>query len=401
MSPVLSRALLVAALGSTVAALPAALPALAIGETARPLARTTSAGVLAATMPISWATVPRATSDLPDLERQLSEAAALARTRAGELTQAAARGGQLRVAVERLEQAQEHAQDVLDARVRRAYMAQVALVPMWATGVPADRLDPRRLAVRGVTAAVQVDDELLQAAEQQTAAAAALREQAEQLRAQLIGQAQAALAAQDRAQELLAVARVRLAEQQRQAEQRAAVARAEADRQAAMREQQRLASAAARLEQARAMLLTTSATVTTALTPAQTRRSQRAARDQGPVLALVEVAGSGYPAGYRPTGQVLSGPASWYGPGFVGSPTASGAPYDPERLTCAHKSLPLGTVVRVSAGGRAVSCLVTDRGPYVGPRILDMSRAGSRALGYDGVAQVVIEVLAPAGLSAG
>lgn len=401
MSPVLSRALLVAALGSTVAALPAALPALAIGETARPLARTTSAGVLAATMPISWATVRRATSDLPDLERQLSEAAALARTRAGELTQAAARGGQLRVAVERLEQAQEHAQDVLDARVRRAYMAQVALVPMWATGVPADRLDPRRLAVRGVTAAVQVDDELLQAAEQQTAAAAALREQAEQLRAQLIGQAQAALAAQDRAQELLAVARVRLAEQQRQAEQRAAVARAEADRQAAMREQQRLASAAARLEQARAMLLTTSATVTTALTPAQTRRSQRAARDQGPVLALVEVAGSGYPAGYRPTGQVLSGPASWYGPGFVGSPTASGAPYDPERFTCAHKSLPLGTVVRVSANGRAVSCLVTDRGPYVGPRILDMSRAGSRALGYDGVAQVVIEVLAPAGLSAG
>ncbi len=62
-------------------------------------------------------------------------------------------------------------------------------------------------------------------------------------------------------------------------------------------------------------------------------------------------------------------------------------------MTCAHKTLPLGTVVRVSANGRAVSCLVNDRGPYVGPRILDMSRAGSRALGFDGVQEVVVEVL--------
>lgn len=114
------------------------------------------------------------------------------------------------------------------------------------------------------------------------------------------------------------------------------------------------------------------------------------------MIVLVEAAGSGYPQGYAPTGQVLEGLASWYGPGFVGSPTATGSPYDPERLTCAHKELPLGTVVRVSRGSRAISCLVNDRGPYVGPRILDLSRAGSRALGFDGVAQVVVEVLAPA-----
>jgi rare lipoprotein A len=111
------------------------------------------------------------------------------------------------------------------------------------------------------------------------------------------------------------------------------------------------------------------------------------------VLDVIEAAGSGYPEGYRPSGLRLSGTASWYGPGFVGNPTASAAPYDPERLTCANKELPLGTVVRVSANGRAVSCLVNDRGPYVGDRILDMSRAGSRALGYDGLASVVIEVL--------
>ena len=123
----------------------------------------------------------------------------------------------------------------------------------------------------------------------------------------------------------------------------------------------------------------------------------RALEREAPVLALVEAAGSGYPQGYAPTGEVLRGEASWYGPGFVGNPTASGAPYDPERLTCAHKTLPLGTVIRVSRRGLAVSCLVNDRGPYVGARILDMSRAGSRALGYDGVATVTVEVLAYTG----
>ena len=109
------------------------------------------------------------------------------------------------------------------------------------------------------------------------------------------------------------------------------------------------------------------------------------------MLALLDAAGSGYPQGYRPSGTVLRGTASWYGPGFVGSPTASGRPYDPERLSCAHRELPLGTVLRVSSGGRAVSCLVDDRGPWVGDRVLDLSRAASRALGYEGTAEVVAE----------
>src|SRR3546814_9660500 len=122
------------------------------------------------------------------------------------------------------------------------------------------------------------------------------------------------------------------------------------------------------------------------------RRPPRSTRTDTlfPYTTLFRSAGSGYPRGYAPTGQVLAGLASWYGPGFVGSPTASGSPYDPERLTCAHKSLPLGTVIRVSANGRAVSCLVNDRGPYIEPRILDMSRAGSRLLGFAGLANVEI-----------
>ena len=196
----------------------------------------------------------------------------------------------------------------------------------------------------------------------------------------LRGQAEQALAAQEAARRLLRRAEADLAE-------RLAVAADE--------ERERLAVEAAALLASRTALDAASASVTVALTPAQSRRSRKAQVDEAPMVALVEAAGSGYPAGYAPTGTVLRGLASWYGPGFVGSPTASGSPYDPERLTCAHKTLPLRTVIRVSANGRSVSCLVNDRGPYVGPRILDMSRAGSRALGYDGVAEVVVEVLAP------
>ena len=59
-------------------------------------------------------------------------------------------------------------------------------------------------------------------------------------------------------------------------------------------------------------------------------------------------------------------------------------------------AVPLGTVVRVSANGRSVNVLVNDRGPYAKGRVLDCSRACARILGYDGVAQVAVEVLAPA-----
>jgi hypothetical protein len=100
------------------------------------------------------------------------------------------------------------------------------------------------------------------------------------------------------------------------------------------------------------------------------------------------------PASLRPTGQRLEGLASWYGPGFNGRPTASGAIYDQEGWTVASKELPLGTFLLVSVGDRRVLLLVNDRGPYVGDRILDLSAAGARALGFGGVAPVTAEVVA-------
>jgi rare lipoprotein A len=92
---------------------------------------------------------------------------------------------------------------------------------------------------------------------------------------------------------------------------------------------------------------------------------------------------------------VISGTASWYGPGFDGRPTASGAIYDMEAWTCAHKTLPFGTLLLVSAHGRQVLVIVNDRGPYHADWVLDLSHAAAVALGQR-LGPVIAQVLAPA-----
>ena len=156
---------------------------------------------------------------------------------------------------------------------------------------------------------------------------------------------------------------------------------------------QQRAADVARIDAAAKRLRAISDQVTTAVSPGVGRRGAVALGQQAAVIALLNVAGSGYPQGYGPTGQTFDGTSSWYGPGFEGKPTATGAPFDPEKLTAAMKAVPLGTVIHVTFRNRAVNLLVNDRGPYVGARIIDCSRAGSRALGFDGLAEVHIEVL--------
>jgi rare lipoprotein A (peptidoglycan hydrolase) len=90
------------------------------------------------------------------------------------------------------------------------------------------------------------------------------------------------------------------------------------------------------------------------------------------------------------------GVASWYGPGFHGRPTASGERFDQNRLTAAHRSLPLGSRVTVTRldTGRSIEVEINDRGPYVRGRVLDLSRAAAARLGMvdAGVARVRIEL---------
>jgi rare lipoprotein A len=90
------------------------------------------------------------------------------------------------------------------------------------------------------------------------------------------------------------------------------------------------------------------------------------------------------------------GVASWYGDRFKRRPTASGEPFDPKDITAAHRTLPLGTIARVTnlTNGRSILVRINDRGPYAQGRVIDLSRNAATQLGMkqDGVAQVRVEV---------
>jgi rare lipoprotein A len=90
------------------------------------------------------------------------------------------------------------------------------------------------------------------------------------------------------------------------------------------------------------------------------------------------------------------GLASVYGKHFNGKSTASGERYDSHALTAAHRTLPLGTEIRVTnlENGRSVQVRINDRGPHVRGRIVDLSSSAAAALGFStGVARVRIEIL--------
>ncbi len=91
--------------------------------------------------------------------------------------------------------------------------------------------------------------------------------------------------------------------------------------------------------------------------------------------------------------------ASWYGNEFRGHSTANGSRFDPRGLTAAHRTLRLGTKVRVTSlnSGKSVVVEITDRGPYVKGRGIDLSHAAARSIGMvgQGVARVAIEVVTP------
>jgi rare lipoprotein A len=95
------------------------------------------------------------------------------------------------------------------------------------------------------------------------------------------------------------------------------------------------------------------------------------------------------------------GVASWYGgnDGFEGKPTASGEIYDSSLLTAAHRELPLGSIVDVTAleTGRSVRVRINDRGPFVKGRIIDLSRQAARQIGIlgPGTGRVGLMLVAP------
>jgi rare lipoprotein A len=97
---------------------------------------------------------------------------------------------------------------------------------------------------------------------------------------------------------------------------------------------------------------------------------------------------------YKAIGQ---GTASYYGRELAGNRTASGERFDPNDLTAAHRTLPLGTRLRVTnvANGRSVIVRVNDRGPFVGKRLIDVSLGAAREIQMirSGTAQVRLELV--------
>lgn len=98
------------------------------------------------------------------------------------------------------------------------------------------------------------------------------------------------------------------------------------------------------------------------------------------VQAIPEVSDTADAEGFDLLG---TGEASWYGPKFAGRPTASGETFDPTELTAAHRTLPFGSLVRVTSErtGKSVVVRINDRGPYHGNRVIDLSEAAAREIG--------------------
>jgi len=85
--------------------------------------------------------------------------------------------------------------------------------------------------------------------------------------------------------------------------------------------------------------------------------------------------------------------ASWYGPGFYGNRTACGETYTPDILGVAHLTLPCGTRLVLSHGGRSITVTVIDRGPYVAGRAIDLSNAARLALDCSDLCTVRMQIL--------
>jgi rare lipoprotein A len=95
--------------------------------------------------------------------------------------------------------------------------------------------------------------------------------------------------------------------------------------------------------------------------------------------------------------ELQTGVASYYGSEFEGRRTASGVPYHGRSMTCAHRTLPFGTVIRVTdvETSKSVVVKVNDRGPYAKDRVVDLSLAAARKLGIvdRGLARVTVELV--------
>lgn len=112
---------------------------------------------------------------------------------------------------------------------------------------------------------------------------------------------------------------------------------------------------------------------------------------------VAEAPATEVPANSEAGDPLAGGDASYYGDELAGNPTASGERFDPTQLTAAHRTLPLGSRVRVTntRTGDAVIVRINDRGPFHGQRVIDLSKEAARQIGMlkRGTARVKLELL--------
>jgi len=130
-------------------------------------------------------------------------------------------------------------------------------------------------------------------------------------------------------------------------------------------------------------------------------RGQGAAQPRYKVGEPYQVGGIWYVPREQPDYDV-TGIASWYGDQFNLQPTANGEIFDMTAVSGAHTTLPLPSIVEVTNldNGRRLNVRINDRGPFVGNRVIDLSRAAARELGYEekGLARVRVRYVGPAPL---
>jgi 3D (Asp-Asp-Asp) domain-containing protein len=304
-------------------------------------------------------------SDLSQLSAALADATHKAQQAAANAQHIAAEQVSLFVARDRAQDELTAARTALGADVRRLYIAGSTDPLQQVLGVTPDLTGLGRVR----SSMLGVDTGLIERARTADRTLSKLETQAAADRRKVLAQAAVMESAQERARSLLDQAQTAYAKDQ------AVQTYLTALRKALDEQAQQVANAVAAVW--------------------ESGGSVQSLGDQEPIVELMEETPAGQlPAGYHRTGQVLAGIASWYGPGFVGHPTSTGVPYDPERLTAAMLAVPLGTVVHVtSQDGQSVNVLVNDHGPYVNGRIIDLSHRAAQVLGI-GLGPVTVEVLA-------
>jgi rare lipoprotein A len=137
------------------------------------------------------------------------------------------------------------------------------------------------------------------------------------------------------------------------------------------------------------------------LTKDQERRIGQYPKSSGkrvhPTMRPYKVFGRWYYPTVVNVGETFDGVASWYGPNFNGKKTSNGETYDMYKMTAAHKTLPMNTIVRVynKSNGKTVVVRISDRGPFVKERIIDLSKSAAYAIDMHtkGTAPVKITIL--------